>query len=439
MQAILSFDQAPPISAPLRFFVTAPLFGLLAGLLMLWQGPELFISRWTPGALALTHLLTAGFMLQVMLGAMIQVLPVVAGANLRRPLAVARTVHAAIVAGALCLAGGFLTALPAVFLFAALLFGAGIAVFVAAAGVALFGVASTSPTIAGLKQSVFGLTVAIGFGISLALVFGGVLDTLPVLQVADLHLAWGLVGWGLVLLAAVAYVVVPMFQLTPPYPKRFAQRFCALALGATLLWTLADLGLGDDRTVIVAALVVGLPAAFAGVTLGLQRRSKRPRFDATQHLWRWAMLSALAAALLWATARASDVVAAWNGTPLLIGVLAIYGGFVSVITGMLNKIVPFLVWLHLQNAGGGRVMAPNMKKIIGERALDRQMIAHFIAYALLIAAVAWPEALVYPAGVAMVLAFSLLFRNLWAGLAVYRHQRVLIRQTAPAEHGLSRP
>ncbi|MDQ5914882.1 MAG: hypothetical protein QG584_773, partial [Pseudomonadota bacterium] len=87
MQALLSFEQAPPIAAPFRFFLTAPLFSGLAGLLLLVDGPELLTSRWTPGALALTHLIAAGFVLQVMLGAMIQILPVVAGANLRHPLA----------------------------------------------------------------------------------------------------------------------------------------------------------------------------------------------------------------------------------------------------------------------------------------------------------------------------------------------------------------
>jgi len=81
MQALLSFAQAPPFAAPFRFFLTAPLFAMLAGMLLLWTGPGLLASRWTPAALALTHLITVGFLLQVMLGAMIQILPVVAGAK----------------------------------------------------------------------------------------------------------------------------------------------------------------------------------------------------------------------------------------------------------------------------------------------------------------------------------------------------------------------
>jgi len=84
MQALLSFDQAPPFAAPFRFFLTAPAFGMLAGALLLASGPDALASRWTPAALALTHLVTVGFMLQAMLGALLQIMPVVAGANLLR-------------------------------------------------------------------------------------------------------------------------------------------------------------------------------------------------------------------------------------------------------------------------------------------------------------------------------------------------------------------
>ena len=53
----LSLDQAPPFHIPARFFLTAPLFVLLAGLLLLWEGPSLLASRWLPLALAMTHLI----------------------------------------------------------------------------------------------------------------------------------------------------------------------------------------------------------------------------------------------------------------------------------------------------------------------------------------------------------------------------------------------
>ena len=89
MQALMSFESAPPFAAPIRFFLTAPLFAFLAGLLIVIEGPDIFASRWMPETLAVTHMLTVGFMLQMMFGALIQILPVVAGANLSQPLQVA--------------------------------------------------------------------------------------------------------------------------------------------------------------------------------------------------------------------------------------------------------------------------------------------------------------------------------------------------------------
>ena len=92
----------------------------------------------------------------------------------------------------------------------------------------------------------------------------------------------------------------------------------------------------------------------------------------------------------------------------------------SVIVGMLYKIVPFLVWLHLQNRGQGRLAAPNMKKVLAETQIDRQMTAHFAAFGLLLLAVVWPPWFVYPAGVALVVANGWLLRNLLSAVGVYR-------------------
>src|SRR3569833_1424030 len=87
-QAGLSFEQAPPFSLPMQCFLSAPLV-LLAAALLGVMDPALLASRWTPQALALTHALTLGFLAMAMLGALMQMLPVVAGSPLPRPRAVA--------------------------------------------------------------------------------------------------------------------------------------------------------------------------------------------------------------------------------------------------------------------------------------------------------------------------------------------------------------
>jgi len=425
MQALLSYDRAPPLAAPLRFFLTAPVFGILAGVLLLWSGADVFASRWTPAALALTHLVTAGFMLQIMLGAMLQILPVVAGANMASPMRVARFVHLATSVGALILVAAFLSFSPLLFCLAALLFGLGVVVFVAACARSLWGVVSTSPTISGLKLSLIGLLATVGLGVLLSLGLTGAMD-LPVLQLTEIHLGWGFVAWGAILLAAVAYVVVPMFQLTPAYPEWFGRGFAWSALLAVIMWTFADLGGWPRVAAALTLAVVAAPFLFASITLLIQRRSKRARFDTTQHYWRFALCSTLAACAVWLAGRYVPSIAETQEWPLLFGVLVLFGGFMSVMVGMLYKIVPFLIWLHLQNAGQGRVMAPNMKKMISEPAMHRQLMAHLFSCALLLLTVFWPAWFVYSAALALIAGNGGLLWNLLAAMRVYREHQLKI-------------
>lgn len=427
MQALLSYDQSPPITAPFRFFLTAPIFGVLAGFLLVWTGPTAFMSRWTPEALALTHLLTAGFMLQVMLGALIQVLPVVAGANIRQPQRVAALVHVAITLGALLLSGAFLSFAPWMFVLASLCFIGGGVLFVGASAWAMCGVPATGPTVGGLKAAVSGLAITVFLGVLMALGLAGWADV-PLMQLADIHLGWGFLVWGLGLLAAVAYVVVPMFQITPNYPGWMTRWFVAAVVVAVCAWTAATFA-GIDQAALSVGLALAVAVAlFAAITLSLQRRSKRSRFDANQHCWLAGMASILSAATVWVVANVVPAAGEWTNWPILCGVVLIHGGFVSVITGMLYKIVPFLVWLHLQNLGQGVLMAPNMKKIIDEASTHRQMLSHLAAGAILIAAVFWPEWLAVPSGVALAFSQAWLARNLSAAVRVFRDHRQRIEE-----------
>lgn len=59
-------------------------------------------------------------------------------------------------------------------------------------------------------MALFGLLTVVALGILLALAMARGW-ALPLPELTDLHAGWGLAGWAGILLAAVAYVVVPMF------------------------------------------------------------------------------------------------------------------------------------------------------------------------------------------------------------------------------------
>jgi len=420
MQAMLAFENAPPFAAPLRFFLTAPLFAVLAGLLVAIEGPDIFASRWTPGALAVTHLITIGFMLQVMLGALIQILPVVAGANLKRPVAVARLVNVGLSVGALLLAAGFMTGMPNLLGSAAIILTLTVLLFLVAAVVALIGVPSTSPTIRGIKFALLGLAGVAGLGalLALSLAYGW---SVPLMALADLHAGWGLGGWAGVLLAAMAYVVVPMFQLTPGYPARSSWWFPIFMLAMLLLWSAALLADWPwlARFGQLGAALAGI--AFAGLTLRLQGKRRRARPDVTYGYWQLGLVASIFALFLLSTVAVWPAAADIDGWTLTFGVLLVAGGFLPFITGMLYKIIPFLSWMHLQNGGQAKVPAPAMNKILSESEMKPQMRAYMVALVLLLAAIFFPSWLARPAGLVFALANGWLWWNLASAIRRYRY------------------
>jgi len=434
----LSFEQAPPISVPYRFFLTAPVFGIVAGLILAVLGPEAFSSRWSRGALAMTHLIVVDFMLQAMCGSLLQFVAVVAGANIWRPRLVASIVHPLITAGAVFLASAFLFEAPVLFLFAAGTFVGALGLFLTVMGIALVRTPARSMSIHVLRVAVFGLLVTVALGATLALILGTqgeLTGDLSLITLVNVHVAWGLGGWALMLVIGVSYMVVPMFQLTPPYPEKLTRLWPVGLFALLVLWSLqlgADAAQPWQSAVVLAGVL--LAASYGATTLWLQSRRRRRQSDATFLYWRVAMLSLIAAAVSWLVFALVPELGAHPRAPLWIGVLAIPGLFMSVIAGMLYKIMPFLNWLHLQQQGGKTVPPPNMKQMIPESAMVWQMRLHSLALVLLLAAVIWPQ-LALPAGLVFSAACVWLEWNLVCAARVYGRFSDKIRQKLSAASG----
>ncbi|MBS3916662.1 MAG: hypothetical protein KGZ31_03110, partial [Sulfuritalea sp.] len=402
MQPGLSFEQAPPISVPFRFFLTAPLFGMAAGLLLLWQGQDAFTSRWTSTALALTHLVAVGFMLQAMCGALLQMLPVAAGANIWQPKRVTHLTHAGLTIGTLLLVAGFLSETALLFRIAVPFMTVSLGVFALIVLIALFRTPAQGPTIIALRIAVFGLVVTISLGALLASAFGWQL-ALPLTELTHVHAAWGLGGWSLLLVAGVAYLVVPMFQLTPPYPAWFTRSFSITLFFLLTAWSLTWLPLQrpDGLQVALACAAALLAMVFAAVTLRLQGQRRRKVTDPTLLFWRVAMAALVVAAAAIVLQQLNPGAEDYAGVPFLLGVLLMVGVFMPVISGMLYKIMPFLNWMHLQKIGRPGLVVPNMRQMIAEPRMMMQFRLHLAALVLLLGAVPLPW-LVYPGAVALI-------------------------------------
>lgn len=426
MQRALNYGAMPPLWVPLPFLLAAPCFALAAALMLAWQGEAALASRWTAGTLAMTHLLTLGFVTMTIVGALFQLLPVVAGAAVPLARPVAALSWAGLVLGTGLLAAALGLGLgPPAFLAASSVLGLAGTLVLVAFGVALRRslVPAAAALVRGVRLAGAGLAITIGLGGTLALYLAGA-GAPDVLLLTDVHASWGLVGWVVVLTATVSFQVIPMFQATAVYPRSHEARLPAALFALLLLWSAAALGgAGHWRT--VAAIGVGaLLLGYACTTLNHFRKRKR-KADVGTYYWVLAMGCLALAVPVHFLPIDGDTRA------LLTGVLVIAGFAMSAINGMLYKIVPFLIWYHLQNGEGiARQHRPGMKAIIdGSRAL-RQWRWHLVALALLAGAPLAPAILARPAGLFQALAMFLLVRDL--GGAVLLYLRLSKRSLTPA-------
>ncbi|HEB83281.1 MAG TPA: hypothetical protein ENJ11_10505 [Gammaproteobacteria bacterium] len=431
MHANLSLQQAPPFSVPARFLVSAPVFGLLAALVLLWHGPDIISSRWNPPMLAVTHLLTLGFLAMSMLGAMLQLMPVLMGMVIPRPVLFSSIIHTPLVLGSLSLAAAWLLQYRWLFLVAMLLLGFTFAVFVMVAAERLLRSVSRHITRTMMLLALLALLLTAGLGIYLAAGYVG--ETFAVArQLTDLHLSWGLLGWVFMLVMAVAYQVIPMFQITDDYPK-WHQRWLGwllfvLLLALSLTWFYPLAGLQALLGVLLAACLL----VFALNTLWLLHRRRRTLPDTTMKFWQLAMASLIALVFI----RGIAMLAGIELPALLTGVLMIAGFAMTAVNGMMYKIIPFLIWLHLsarnkdlRDAGRReqQVKVPHMRKIIPENAGLWQFRIHFAALVLLALATCWPAWFFYPAVLLFALAQGFLLYNLLNAVRFYGAKRTALQ------------
>jgi hypothetical protein len=407
----LRTDQAPPLFDVFRFFLTAPVFGT-AGALLLLIAPHGLADRWSPALLAATHLLTLGFLTMVMCGALLQMLPVLAGSPVRRSGAVATAVHLLLAAGTLALVASFLAPLPLLRYAALGALAAAFGVFLVAAGASLWR-APRNPSVDAMRGALAALVVTVALGLALA--SGRAPRLLPAMPgPADLHIAWGLGGWVALLILGVAYQVVPMFQLTRPYPSPLHRGLLpGLFVGLGVLSAAVLAPAAVPRW--VAPLAVAPLAVFAAATLWLQTTRRRRLPDAHVRFWALGLVSLLGALAAAAAAAA--------GAPFAdrLGALAVawmtVGFGVSVVVAMLYKIVPFLVWLHLQARKVPQL--PNMKHIVP----DARALAHFWVHAgavILLAPASFAPAWLDPAALLLLASFVWLGWNVTVATLLYQ-------------------
>src|SRR5574337_1252693 len=102
----LRLEQAPVAALPRRFLLTAPLWGMLAGVLLGIDGAAALVSRWNPATLALVHVFALGVLGNVMFGSILQFLPAAGGVRLRGGARLGHALHLLLNLGVALLVAG---------------------------------------------------------------------------------------------------------------------------------------------------------------------------------------------------------------------------------------------------------------------------------------------------------------------------------------------
>lgn len=351
--------RGPSALLPLRYLVTAVGAFVLAALSLPWLAPELAGHYYQPRILALAHTVTLGWITLTIMGASYQIIPIV----LERPIWSERLAHWQF----LLLAGGIAGMVGHFFIgeWSGLLWGAGL--------VALGTVAhlvNAAMSVRCLRQWTFTAWLVAGalVGFALTLLFGLALAanhlwtflppaTFPLIH-AHFHLA--LLGWVLPMVIGVAARVYPMFLLAREpggWPGRAQSWGIGLGVPAVVIGILASRWLLVAGALAVTAAVLG-----HGLwVLEMARTAKRPHLD-------WGLRLVLSGALFLAPATllglafALDLVSGPRAA-MAYAVLTLGGWASLTITGMMLKIVPFLVWYRAYSPHVGRAPVPTLAQL----------------------------------------------------------------------------
>jgi len=365
----LSTDQAPPIAAPVRFFLTAPLFGILAGILILLSDSATLMNRFSMESIVITHAITIGFLSFIMLGSMTQMLPVLAGAKMPKVELVTKSSYILLVVGVISMLFGLYSGSTLFKIVAFIGLGGGFLIILTATALSLRTVVNFNATVRGITTSVVFAFFIVFMGLYLlySYITNDVNSTHMI--VANIHSVWAVFGFAVILIIGVAFQVLPMFYVAPKFKSFCKKRVVWLISIGLVIWMFLS-AFFEEYTLVGKLWIAVFVWAFATtVWLKLSKR-RRPISDVTVWYWRSASIFLTLGSFLW-------IFDEYFKHEYIVMVGILIGGFIlSIIIGMLYKIVPFLVWFHLNAMG--YMSIPTINEMINKRVAQIQFVL-FIA------------------------------------------------------------
>jgi hypothetical protein len=360
----LSLDQAPPFEAPLKFFLTAPLFATLTGIIVFFLDDLNMFARQTIG---LVHILTIGFMMMIIFGALLQMLPVVAGAVIKKPKIVANTTYSFLVIGVISFFLGFY------FYEKSALFISSISLLTASVvflGICLYELMKVKPKsfiVQGMIFSTFFALLAIFIGIYMGISHAKENISASYFIFTSIHYNFVFIGFIFLLIASITFQVVPMFWVTNPFEKT-KQKFIIYFTVVMLVIFSISLLSGLQNLFFYKIALFFICSYFAYQTIKTIISRKRKLKDLSVNYYLTSMFFLILGSLYFII---------YDFFNLKIEILAVIWGIgfiMSIMNGMLYKIVPFLAWFHLSSKGFFDI--PTIRDMIPPKQIEIQFFLH---------------------------------------------------------------
>ncbi len=166
-----------------------------------------------------THFLFLGVEASFMIGALFQMLPVLAGVVIRVPNRKSLIVNGLLILGVFIQAIAFYTSNSIAYISTAIILGGGLLYGVYLMLRELLKVKTHSNTSKGMAFALVAFAITILFGAIMVITLSGSIDTIYNFdRLREFHYSFGSIGWVTLLIIAISFQVVEMFFVTPKYP-----------------------------------------------------------------------------------------------------------------------------------------------------------------------------------------------------------------------------
>jgi hypothetical protein len=407
----LSLDQAPPFRSPLKFFQTAPIFMILAFISLFLSDSYDLASL---NVIATIHFITIGYMVMMIFGALQQMLPVVAAVAIPRPAFISSVTYILLLFGTLCFGIGFILYNQILLFVASISLSISILFFGLVVLLQLLKVQNKSYIVQGMLIANIFLIVAFCFGIYLLISHTTADISAYHHYIAILHYNYIVFGFVTILIFAITFQVVPMFWVASDF-KKWQQAILIYALVAILIFYPLSYYLGFDLTFLYKYDVGSVLLIFCFLTYQKLKSRRRKLKDLTVYFYYSSIVFLAISVIYWWL---MDIV---NLPMMGFGILFGLGFVVTIINGMLYKIIPFLTWFHSNSEGIFNI--PTMRDMISIRSITIQFYLHIAGVIiLLIGSILDTTLIIKIASIIFILSNLLLLINITKASRLYTHR-----------------